>query len=167
MKVRKIQVETVVLVACALTLACSAATARPLGAGPGKVFAQHLVEQTLANHPELSGLEVASTPPHKQQCVTIASSEAKGIGEKCDADEFTAIKTNKPFVEKEMEEGKEVYDITMPLHDAAGKVIATAGMDFKPTPDQQESKLVESAQNIAKELEAQISMKAKLFEPSK
>lgn len=162
---RKIRFEMVVVVALALT-GWAIITAKRLSAKPGKIFAQQLVEEAVAKHPELTGVELASTPPH-QQCATIAATEAKEVGEKCDEDEFTAMKTNKPFVEKEKEGGKHVYDITTPLHDAAGKVIGTVGMDFKPEPGQQESKVVELAQQIVRELEAQIPSKAKLFEPAK
>lgn len=131
---------------------------------PNKIFAQGLVEQTLASHPELDGVELASTPLHKTQCMTIAATETKELGEKCDKDEFTAMKTNRPFVEKEVENGKEVYDVTVPIHDSAGKIIATAGIDFKPKPGQQQSEIEQGAQQIAQELEAKIKTKAKLFE---
>jgi|RhiMetdeSRZDD1v2_1073273.scaffolds.fasta_scaffold693250_1 hypothetical protein len=46
-----------------------------------KIFAQKLVEETLAAHPEITDLELARTPTGKKQCVTIASNETKGIGE--------------------------------------------------------------------------------------
>jgi len=131
-----------------------------------KTFAQQLVEQTLASHPELDGVELASTPPHRTECVTIAATETKEIGEKCDKDEFTTMKTNKPFVEKEVEKGQEVYDVTMPIHDSAGKIIATAGLDFKPKPGQQESEIEQGARQIAQELEAKIKSKDKLFAPA-
>jgi len=111
------------------------------------------------------GLELAATPPTKSQCVTIASSEAKGIGEKCDKDEYTAMKTDKPFVEKEKENGKEVYDVTIPIHDADGKAIATAGIDFKPWPNQAEAWVTDRSEQIAKELESKVKSKEKLFEP--
>lgn len=130
-----------------------------------KIFAQKLVDDTLTAHPEITGLELAATPPNKSQCVTIASTETKGVGEKCDQDEFTALKTQKPFVEKEKENGKEVYDITIPLHNSEGTIMATAGIDFKPEPDQQETKIVERARQIAKELEGKIGSKEKLFVP--
>jgi hypothetical protein len=129
-------------------------------------FAQQLVEQAIAQHPQVSGVELSSTPLGKE-CITIASTEAKELGEKCDNDEFTAMTTNKPFVEKEKEGGKDVYDITMPLHDANGKLIGTVGLDFKPEPGQQESHVVELSQQIVREMEAQIPIKAKLFEPAK
>ena len=129
-----------------------------------KTFAQQLVEHTLASHPELDGVELASTPLHKTGCVTIAATETKEIGEKCDKDEFTAMKTNKPFVEKEVEKGKEVYDVTVPIHDSVGKIIGTAGIDFKPKPGQQQSEIEQGAKQIAQELEAKIKSKERLFE---
>lgn len=130
-----------------------------------KIYAQKLVEETLVAHPELMGLEIAATPPGKDQCVTIASSETKGIGEECDKDEFTAIKTNKPFVEIEKENGKKVYDVTIPIHDANGKIIATAGIDFKPQPDQTHAQVRQRSLQIAKELESKLKTKEQLFEP--
>jgi hypothetical protein len=130
-----------------------------------KIYAQRLVEETLAAHPELMGIELATTPPSKSHCVTIASNEAKSIGEKCDKDEFTAMKTNKPFVEKEKEYGKEVYDVTIPIHDVEGKIIATAGIDFKPEPNQTRAQVTKRSEQIAKEIESKVKSKEKLFEP--
>ena len=124
-----------------------------------KSFAQKLLEETLPNHPEITGLEIAATPPNKP-CMTIAATEAREVGEKCDKDEFTALKTHKPFVEKEKDE----FDVTFPLHDASGKLIGTAGMDFKLTPGLEESTVVDKGQQIVKELEKQIPSKARLFE---
>ena len=133
---------------------------------PVKIFAQKVVEETVAAHPELAGLEIATTPPNKTKCVTIAATEQKEIGGKCDKDEFTAMKTNQPFVEKEKEHGNEVYDVTVPIHDAGGKTIGTAGMDFKPKPQQEQTTVVNQAQEIAKELESKIQSKERLFEPA-
>jgi len=131
-----------------------------------KALAQQLVEEAMAKHPQVSGVELSSTLPGKS-CVTIASTDAKDLGEKCDEDEFAAMKTNKPFVEKEKEEGKEIYDITMPLHDAAGKLIGTVGLDFKPGPIQQEPEVVALAKQVVREMESQVPTKDKLFEPAK
>jgi len=132
---------------------------------PGKIFAQKLIEETLAAHPEIAGAEIATTPSQKHECVTIASSEPQEIGEKCDKDEFTVLATNEPFVEKEKENGQEVYDVTIPIHTSDGKTICTAGIDFKPGPAQQKAKIVEQALQIGKELESKIGSKEKLFEP--
>src|SRR2546422_2558277 len=98
---------------------------------PYTTLFRSVLEELVSKHSELQGMEVAATPPGKT-CVTIAATESKEVGANCDNDEFTAIKTNKPFVEKEEEGGAEVFDITAPLHDSSGKVMGTMGMDFKP-----------------------------------
>ena len=135
-------------------------------ANAAEIRAQKVVAEIKAAHPEITGLELAASRSEQEGCKTIAATEVKEIGEKCDKDEFTAMKTNKPFIEMEKEHGEEVYDVTMPLHDAAGKVIGTVGMDFKSAPGQQEAQVRENAERIAKELEASIPSKEKLFEPA-
>src|ERR1700676_2378524 len=95
-----------------------------------KIFAQKLVEDTLAAHPEIGGLELSATPPNKTDCVTIAASDPGEIGEKCDKEEVIAMKTNTPFVEKETENGKKIFAVTVPIHDPSGNVIGAAGIDF-------------------------------------
>jgi hypothetical protein len=155
-----------VLVALLLILYTIPGNSQTAPTPASRIYAQKLVEETLAAHPELMGLEFATTPPGKIQCVTIASNETKAVGEKCDKDEFTATKTNKPLVEKEKENGKEVYDVTIPIHDANGKIIATAGIDFKPEPNQSDAQVTERSQQIARELESKVKSKEKLFEPA-
>jgi len=125
-----------------------------------KTFAQALVEGTAAKHPELEGIGLATTPPDGQDCVTIADTDAKELGDKCDKGELDVMKTGKSTVEKE----GDGYDVTVPLH-VSGKTIGIIGMDFKL--DQQEAGLLDRAKVIAKEVEDQIPSKAKLFEPAK
>jgi iron complex outermembrane receptor protein len=161
---RILKINLLVLSAVLLTLCTVAGNSQTTPTSASRIYAQKLVEETLAVHPELMGLELAATPPGETQCVTIASNETKGIGEKCDKDEFTAMKTNKPFVEKEKENGKEVYDVTIPIHDANGKIIATAGIDFKSEPNQSDAQVTERSQRIARELESKVKSKEKLFE---
>ncbi len=123
-----------------------------------KIVAQRLVEEALARHPEVTGIELAVRS--LQGCLTLAASEPKDIGEMCDQDELEAMRTGQPWVEKE----SDGFDVTMPLRDMRGKTIGTVGMDFKPEPGQQRSIVVGQATKIAHELEAQIPSRAKLFE---
>ena len=125
-----------------------------------RIFAQALVEETVSKHPELVDLELATTPPQGHDCITIAATDAKEMGDKCSSAELGIIKTGNPTVEKE----GDGYDVTLPLH-VSGKTIGIIGMDFKP--DQQESGLVDRAKIIAKEVEDQIPAKSKLFEATK
>ena len=151
------------MAACVLMLAGFAprGQANPMPSiAKARIFAQALVEETVSKHPELVGLELATTPPHGHNCTTIAATDVKEMGDKCDKGELAVMKTGKPTVEKE----GDGYDVTLPLH-VSGKTIGIIGMDFKL--DQKESGLVDQANVIAKELEDQIPAKSKLFESAK
>ena len=132
-------------------------------ANAAEIRAQKVVAEIKAAHPEITGLELAATRSAQEGCKTIAATEVKEIGEKCDKDEFTAMKTNQPFVEQEKDE----FDATLPIHDSAGKIIGTVGMDFKAGPGQTKETVVRQAQQIASELEKRITSKEQLFEPAK
>jgi hypothetical protein len=123
--------------------------------------AQKMVDEIKASHPEITGLELAAKTP--AGCQTIAATEAKEVGEKCDKDELTAWKTNRPFVEKEKDE----FDATMPVHDSAGKVIATAGMDFKAEPGRTKESVTRNAQTIVAELERRIAADPSILGPTR
>jgi hypothetical protein len=129
-------------------------------AKPSKSFAQALVEDMVAKHHELEGLGLATTPPGGRDCITIADTDVKELGDKCDKGELSVMETGKSTVEKE----KDGYDVTVPLQ-VSGKTIGVIGMDFKL--DQQEAGLLDRAKVIAKEVEDQIPSKSKLFEPAK
>jgi hypothetical protein len=132
-------------------------------ANADEIRAQKVVTEVKAAHPEITGLELAATRSEQEGCKTIAATEVKEIGEKCDKDEFTAMKTNQPFVEKEKDE----FDATLPIHDAAGKIIGTVGMDFKAGPGQTIETVTRQAKKIVSELEKRITSKEQLFEPAK
>jgi hypothetical protein len=122
-------------------------------------FAQTVVQEIKAAHPEISSLELAATKPGKG-CQTIAATEEKEVGQKCDQDELTAKTTNRPFVEEEKTE----FDVTLPIHDSAGKIIATAGMDFKLKPGRTKETVVREALKIGTELERRLTSERELFQ---
>src|SRR5579885_2847093 len=117
-----------------------------------KIMARTVAEEVKAAHPEITGLEIAASRPG-ESCKTIAATEANEVGQKCDKDELTAMKTNRPFVEKERTE----FDATLPLHDQSGKVIGTAGMDFKLEPGRTQATVTEAARKIVAELEKRLN----------
>ena len=141
-------------------LAFLATTATVAAPTKHKIFAQALIEKTVAKHPELEGIGLGTTPPDGKDCVNIADTDMKEVGDKCDKGELTVIKTGKPTIEKE----SDAYDVTVPFQ-VSGKTIGTIGLDFKL--DQQEAGLLDRANAIAKEIESQIPSKSKLFEPAK
>jgi len=132
-------------------------------ANAAEIRAQKVVAEIKAAHPEITGVELAATRSAQEGCKTIAATEVKEIGEKCDKDELTAMKTNQPFVEQEKDE----FDATLPIHDSAGKIIGTVGIDFKAGPGQTKETVVRLAQQIASELEKRITSKEQLFESAK
>ena len=142
-----------------------AAQERTIHVPAAKIYAQKLVNETLAVHSEIAGLEISAVHPKKDECTTIASDEELGIGEKCDQDEYSVMKSNKPFADKTTDNGQEFFDVNVPIHDANGKMMAVVGVDFKPDPKQTAAQATERAQQIAKEIEAKVSSKEKLYEP--
>jgi hypothetical protein len=134
-----------------------------VSANAAEIRAQKVVAEIKAAHPEITGLELAATRSEQEGCKTIAATEVKEIGEKCDKDEFTAMKTNQPLVEREKDE----FDATLPLHDASGKIIGTVGMDFKAGSGQTLETVTRQAKQIVSELEKRITSKEQLFQAAK
>jgi hypothetical protein len=101
----KFSILACTIVVCSLMLVYSS-----LQAQSQKIQAQQLVDSTVKKNTDIAGLEVSAIPPGKTTCATIAATEAKELGEKCDEDEFAALKTGKPHFETEADG----HDITAP-----------------------------------------------------
>jgi hypothetical protein len=156
-----------VLLICGAVICVLSLTAQSSKNASHRIFAQKIVDDTLAAHSEIEGLELSATPPNKTDCVTVASNDPKEIGEKCDKEDVTAMKTNSPFVEKETEKGKKIFAVTLPIHDRSGHIIGTVGIDFRRDSESQEAKITERAKQIGAELEVQLTSKTKMFESVK
>ena len=152
----------ILLIAAAVAFLSLGAMALPVAArqqpAKAKSFAQKLVQQIQAKHPEAD--EIGISAVSSRGCRTIASTDPGDVGEACEKDDSAPMRTGKPFVEKE----QDGYDNSVPLHDSGGKIIGSLGVGFKPRADETEAALVEQARKIAGEMEAQIPSKAKLFE---
>lgn len=131
------------------------------GQSSAKNLAQTLVEEAHAQHPEATEIGIAIRS--SKGCHTIASTDSGDIGEKCEKDDLAPIQTGKPFVEKE----KRSYDVSLALHDAAGRPIGSVGIELKPGEGQTEAKAIAQAEKIAREMEKQIASKASLSQAAK
>ncbi len=149
---------TVVSLVLVGVVGCAVVTTSPGRAASGKIFAQKLVEEALPKHSEVTGLEISAIT--NGGCKTIAATDPKDLGEKCDKDELQPLQTGEPFVDHE----SEGFDVTLPLHDGNGKIIAVVGMDFKPVAGQTKGSVVKQGQQIVTEMESQVPTKDKLFE---
>ena len=165
--IRISKMHFLVLTMLLVFLGAAASSAQTLQLPTPKIYAQKLVNETLAAHPDIMGLEISAAYAKKDDCSTIASDEELGIGEKCDQDEYHVMKTDKPFADKTTDNGQEFFDVNVPIHDANGKILAIVGVDFKPDPKQTAAQASDRAQQIAKEIEAKVPSREKLFEPVK
>ncbi len=137
-------------------LICGVLTSFPLYAQPKKTQAQDLVDRTAQKHSEVTELELSGTPAGQEGCVTIAATNAKEIGEKCDNDDAIALKTLEPFVERE----PDGFDVTAPLHYMNGKLIGTLGIDFKAQAGQTKADILKRTARILREVDQQIPLKS-------
>lgn len=126
-----------------------------------RIYAQALVDQAVARHPEVKAVELAIDSAGV--CKTIAGTAKEDIGEKCDEDELEPMRTGEPGIEAPTTEDP-VYDITQALHDVAGRLIGAVGMDITPVPGHTRAQALALAQTVLRELEARIPSKQKLFE---
>ena len=143
-----------------LVLVLSAITATTLAAQSAKILAQQVVEEIKAAHPEITGIELSATKPGKR-CQNIAATEVKEIGEKCDKEDLTVMKTDRPFVELE----KKGFEVTLPIHDSAGKVIAAAGLDYRRETGRTKDTVSSEAAKVAAEIEQRLTSGDALFQP--
>ena len=97
-------------------------------------------------------------------CKTIAATDPKDVGERCDDDEIGPMRTGEPDVGAPTRDDP-VYDITQALHDATGRLIGAVGMDIKPMAGQDRAAALVVARRLLRELEARIPSMHRLFEP--
>lgn len=129
----------------------------------GETYAQQLVDRTVAGYGDVSNVELSVLGPDSS-CATLAATERKrDVGESCDEDEWDPIHTGRPDVEAPRPDDP-VYDITLALHDASGRLIGAVGLDIAPSTSGGESAAVARAEEILHVLEGQIPSKAKLYE---
>ncbi|MEJ2051290.1 MAG: PDC sensor domain-containing protein [Calditrichota bacterium] len=131
--------------------------------GQRKTHAQQLIDQMVARYPEVENVGMAVESG--MGCATVAATDPKDIGTRCDEDEYSPMQTGEPNVEDPTKEDP-IYDITQALHDSSGNLIGAVGMDLVPQPGQERDAVVAGALKILQDLEARIPSKSQLFEPA-
>jgi hypothetical protein len=125
--------------------------------------AEQLVGEFVRAHKELAAVELAVVSAGI--CRTIAATDPKDVGARCDADEKGPMRTGDPFVESPTE-ADPVYDITQALHDTRGRLIGAVGMDIRPADGQDSVAVLMVARALLSDLEASIPSKQRLFQPA-
>lgn len=119
-------------------------------------FAQNLVNQTLAAHPEAD--EIGIAVQSSRSCRVVASTDRSDVGEACESDDRAPIETGKPHVGKEGGE----FDVSVPLHDKAAAAVGSVTVRFKKAANQTNASVAAAATAIAHEMAQQIPSKAAL-----
>jgi hypothetical protein len=130
------------------------------GQASSKIYAQKLLDETLAKHPEVVIMAMHVTPPNKPENVIIASNIGR-IGKKADEDDMRVIETGKPNLERNKK--GDHFEVELVMQDQAGKTIGAVGIVFMYKPDN-EAAFQKKAEEIRDEMRRQTPTLAKLFE---
>jgi hypothetical protein len=126
-----------------------------------KIYAQKLLDETLARHKEVVIMAMHVTPPGKSENVIIASNIGR-IGKKADEDDMRVINTGKPNLE--VNKKGDHYEVELVMQDQSGKTIGAVGIVFMNEKGK-EQEFLKNATQIRDEMKAQTPTLAKLFEP--
>jgi RNase H-fold protein (predicted Holliday junction resolvase) len=133
---------------------------------PAKTYAQKLVEDTLAKHPEVTTLAMHVTPPNSADNIIIASNFGR-IGNKADEDDLKVIRTGKPSME--LNKSGDRFSVELPLYDVGRNTIGALAVAFPYKAGDDKTKLQKLAENIRDEVSKRITYVANLvesFDPS-
>jgi len=128
------------------------------------IYAQKLVNDTLAKHKDVVIMALHVTPPNQSDNVIIASNIGR-IGKKADEDDMRVIDTGKSNLE--VNKTGNHFEDELPLLDQAGNRIGAVGIVFDYKPGVDKGKLAKQAEKVRDEMAKQIPSKEKLFEETK
>jgi len=123
-------------------------------------FAQKLVDEALAKHPEVLLLAIHAGAPKYD----IIASNFGRIGKLGDEDDLRCIRTGKDNLEVN-EKGNHYEDQT-PLRDESGKIIGAIGIVFSYKPGDDKKALQKIAREVSKDMQAQIPNARRLLGPA-
>lgn len=126
-----------------------------------KIYAQKLLEETLAKHKEVVIMAMHVTPPGKNENVIIASNIGR-IGKKADEDDLRVIETGKPNLE--VNKKGDHFEVELTLQDQSGQTIGAVGIVFNYEKGK-EAAFQKNAEQIRDEMKQKTSTLEKLFEP--
>jgi hypothetical protein len=127
-----------------------------------KIYAQKLLDETLAKHKEVIIMAMHVTPPGKTENVIIASNIGR-IGKKADEDDLRVIETGKPNLE--VNKKGDHFEVELTLQDQSGRTIGAVGIVFMHEKGK-ESEFQKKAEQVRDEMKQKTPTIASLFEPA-
>jgi hypothetical protein len=129
---------------------------------PVKIYAQELVDRTVAQHPDLRAVVMHVTPPNAKDNVIIASSIGR-IGKPADVDDREVLATGKTRVE--MDRGNKRIEVELALHDVGGETVGALGLVWRYPVGGNHEEFVRTANAIRDSLARRILNVGNLMEP--
>jgi len=125
-------------------------------------YAQKLVDEALAKHPEIILIAIHATPPgHKN---LIVASNFGRIGKIGDEDDMRCIRTGKSNLE--ISEKGDHFEDELIMQDASGKTIGALGVVFNYKQGDDKKALEKLAVQTRDEMKAKTPSEARLFGPA-
>ena len=125
-------------------------------------YAQKLVNEALAKHPEIILIAIHATPPgHKN---LIVASNFGRIGKIGDEDDMRCIRTGKSNLE--LNEKGDHFEDELVLQDATGKTIGALGVVFNYKQGDDKAAMEKIAIKTRDEMRAKLPSEARLFGPA-
>jgi len=129
---------------------------------PVKIYAQELVDRTVAQHPDLRAVVMHVTPPMATGNVVIASSIGR-IGKPGDADDLEVVATGKTRVA--MDRGNKRIEVELALHNVGGETIGALGLVWRYPVGGNQAEFERTANFIRDSLSRRILDAANLMDP--
>jgi hypothetical protein len=126
-------------------------------------YAQKLVDEALAKHPEVILIAVHAAPPHHKNLI-VASNFGR-IGKIGDEDDLRCIRTGKSNLELNST-GKHFED-ELVMQDASGKTIGALGVVFNYKPGDDKVAMEKIADQVRDEMKAKLASGDVLFGPAR
>jgi hypothetical protein len=145
-----------------VVLMCMAVVAQLHAQDVKKIYAQKLLDATLADHQDVVIMAMHVTPPGKTDNVIIASNIGR-IGKKADEDDLRVISTGKPNLE--VNKKGDHYEVELVLQDRSAKTIGAVGIVFNYEKGK-EAEYQKRAEEIRDEMKRKIPSLAGLFQPA-
>jgi hypothetical protein len=145
-----------------LAIGVGVSTAQTKADAKPAIFAQKLVDEALAKHPEVIIIAMHVTPPGKTENVIIASNIGR-YGKKADEDDMRVINTGKSNLE--LNKTGNHFEVELVMQDQSGATIGAAGIVYNYKPGDDKAQMEKTAEQIRDEWKAQTPNKESLFKP--
>ena len=125
-------------------------------------YAQKLLDEALANHPDILLIAIHATPPgHKN---LIVASNFGRIGKIGDEDDLRCIGTGKSNLELNSKGNH--FEDELILVDKSGKTVGALGVVYHYNPGDDKAALAKKAEQVRDELKAKLPSESALFGPA-